>query len=81
MNGEYGWIRLKLGTQSAPGQRYNNPPGRVTITDMAYNTVAGQAIFAGQTAPSVPEPGTLALGILAAGAAGVTALRRRYKAN
>ena len=46
------------------------------IIDLAYNTAGG--IAAGQmTAPAaVPEPGSMAMAILAAGATGLMALRR-----
>jgi hypothetical protein len=47
------------------------------LTEFAYNTVPGQAIFAGLT--TVPEPGTAALALLALGALGLSALRGRKR--
>ncbi|HEX4133616.1 MAG TPA: PEP-CTERM sorting domain-containing protein [Bryobacteraceae bacterium] len=49
----------------------------LTAIDWAYQT-DGSAILAGDTGiPSTPEPSTAALALLAMGAAGVAALRRR----
>ena len=51
----------------------------ITFHDVAYNDVAGASIMAGETeaglGTAVPEPGTL--GMLALGAAGVCAWRKR----
>jgi MYXO-CTERM domain-containing protein len=68
---DYGWIRLSytLGT--------NNLANSITATDWGYDPT-GAPVTAGETASSTtPEPSTTALAILAAGAAGVAALRRR----
>ena len=68
---DYGWIRLSytLGT--------NGLANGITATDWAYDPT-GAPVAAGEGAPSAtPEPSTTALAILAAGAAGVAALRRR----
>jgi len=81
----YGWIRIHVTENVDVGPL---GPQRITACDWAYNDVAGSAITAGDTgngiaatcggstnpAP-VPEPGSLAL--LATGAAGLAALRRR----
>jgi hypothetical protein len=75
----YGWIELE----------YDGIPDPTSITaiDWAYNSVVGQAITAGETSePSdpvnttTPEPGTAALSLLAMGAAGVLAWRRKKAA-
>lgn len=82
-SGDYGWIRLQTddlglnqplttllgGTPIGSGIGFSD---RVTVIDWAYDD-SGAAIRAGQT--SVPEPSSLAL--LAAGAAGLAAFRRR----
>lgn len=60
----YGWVRVTI----------DNAAGSFVINDWAYNTVAGAGITTGQ----VPEP--TSLGMLAAGAAGVAAMRRRRAA-
>ena len=63
---QYGWARVTmLGSQ---------PDNSFVIEEYAYGDI-GDSIFAGQTA--VPEPS--ALGILACGAVGLAALRRRRK--
>lgn len=62
-NIRYGWIRVGIDNSSAS----------FTIEDWAYESEVGVGIRAGQ----IPEPGTL--GLLAAGAAGVAAMRRRKK--
>lgn len=60
----FGWVRVSI----------DNAAGTFVVNDWAYNTVAGEGIRAGQ----VPEP--TSLGMLAAGAAGVAAMRRRRAA-
>jgi hypothetical protein len=57
----FGWVRVDV----------NNVAGTFLVKDWAYQDVAGRPIGAGQ----IPEPGTL--GLLAAGATGLLALRRR----
>jgi hypothetical protein len=66
---EFGWIRLRYDDNA---QGY---PDTITAIDWAYNT--NGPIDAGQTA--VPEPGSLSLLLLAAGATGILALRQRKK--
>lgn len=73
---QYGWVRLEYG--ASPGSQV---PISVTMIDDAYQSAAGTGIAAGAGAESsTPEPGTLALSLLALGAAGVLALRRQKKA-
>ena len=68
--GHLGWIHLNL-------TRGSNGLTGFTIIDWAYNDVVGGGINAGQMpAAAVPEPGTMAMGLLASGAAGLVALRR-----
>jgi hypothetical protein len=57
----YGWVRVDI----------NNAAGTFVVRDWAYEDSPGVGIPAG----AIPEPGTL--GMLAAGAVGVAALRRR----
>jgi hypothetical protein len=66
----FGWAHLIPPTAGGRGPRGGS------ISEFAYDTVPGQAIEAGQTS-AIPEPGTLSL--LALGAAGVAALRRRKR--
>jgi hypothetical protein len=71
----YGWIELV----------YDGTPDPTSITaiDWAYNEAAGQEITAGEITAGetgAPEPGTAALSLLAMGAAGVLAWRRRKAA-
>jgi hypothetical protein len=71
----YGWIELA----------YDGIPDPTSITaiDWAYDLTPNQAIAAGYTGvqdPPTPEPGTAALSLLAMGAAGVVAWRRRKAA-
>ena len=60
----YAWVRVTI----------DNAAGVFIINDWAYNDVAGQGIATGQ----IPTPGSL--GLLAAGALGLGALRNRRKA-
>jgi hypothetical protein len=71
-NRDYGWVRLEY-TSGASGL-----PNSMTVLSWAYDDT-GASIIAGDTgsAPSAPEPSTAAMALLAAGAAGVVALRRR----
>lgn len=57
----FGWIRVSI----------DNAAGTFVINDWAYNATPSEGLLAGQ----VPEPGTL--GLLAAGAAGIAAMRKR----
>jgi hypothetical protein len=75
-NMHYGWIRLKYTLGS------NGLPNSAEAIDWAYNSTPNGAITAGQGIPTAtPEPSTLGLGLLAAGAAGVAAIRRRKQAS
>jgi hypothetical protein len=69
-NGVLGWVEVRVGS---PG---TNPGISVQVLSYAYNNVPGGPINAGQTTSAIPEPGTMAMVLLAAGAAGLTALRR-----
>jgi hypothetical protein len=55
----------------------NDLANSITATDWAYDPT-GAPVTAGES--GTPEPSTTALAILAAGAAGVVALRRRRQA-
>jgi LPXTG-motif cell wall-anchored protein len=82
-NGEnyFGWLKLEY-FQSEDGL-----PQSIELLAEAYNEMAGSLIMAGHISNDVPtgppsgapEPATAALGLLAAGAAGVLAWRRRRK--
>jgi hypothetical protein len=63
----FGWAKMSVTTSSKGGLD-------ATLYEVGVDTVAGQDINAGQTS-AVPEPGTLSL--LALGAAGLFALRKR----
>jgi MYXO-CTERM domain-containing protein len=68
---DYGWIQLEFTLGS------NGLADGVTVEDWAYDNT-GAPIKAGQTtSSSTPEPSRVAMALLAAGAAGVAALRRR----
>jgi hypothetical protein len=73
---DFGWVRL----QYTVGE--NTLINSLTVIDWGYQN-NGTGITAGEGAPPpvVPEPSTGALALLAAGAAGVTALRRYRKAS
>ena len=68
----FGWLRLKIRNDSA------GRPDKITIVDWAYEDENFQAIHVGAGA-AIPEPTSLTswLGLLAAGATGVTTFRRR----
>jgi hypothetical protein len=70
---EYGWIRLNYDLGA------NGLVNSVEIVDYAYASL-GVPITAGETSVA-PEPSTMAMAVLAAGAAGVVALRRRKSQN
>ena len=65
----YGWIRLEYLDNPTTGF-----PQILEAVDWAVQT-DGSSIPAGY----VPEPGTMSLGLLAVGAAGIAALRRRWR--
>jgi hypothetical protein len=71
---EDGWIRVIFdGVQS----HQVFLPNSITVVDWAYNTDG--SILAGQTSSPVPEPSTAPIMLLAGGAAGVLAWKRRRK--
>ncbi len=71
--GDYGWIRISTSAAGSPG--FVN---EFTVIDYARNKVPGTPIHAGEGLPTgAPEPSSAALGLLAAGAAGLAAWRRR----
>jgi hypothetical protein len=69
---DYGWLRLSF-------EVFDGVPDEITLIDYAYNDVVGASIEAGEETNATPEPGTVAMMLLATGAAGVLALRRRRK--
>jgi hypothetical protein len=69
--GNYGWIRVKWEADSG-----NGFPNKITVLDWAYED-SGAPIAAGDT--GTPEPGTMSMSLLAAGAAGIVAWRKRKK--
>ncbi len=64
-NVDYGWVQLQYTLGT------NGLPNSITALSWEYDI---------PDTSSTPEPGTMAMGLLAAGAAGVVALRRRRKA-
>jgi hypothetical protein len=66
---EDGWLQIRVGQASSVTAGLT-----LTIIDYAYNS-AGGSINAGDTG-AVPEPGTMALALMAAGAAGLASIRR-----
>jgi MYXO-CTERM domain-containing protein len=66
-NGDLGWIKLRW--DSGDGL-----PSTLTALKWAYDTTPGEAVLAG-----TPEPGTASMALLAMGAAGLLAWRRRRR--
>lgn len=69
----FGWLRFSIENRATDGF-----PSKVTLIDWAYEDT-GASIRAGQTISEVPLPGSL--GLLAMGASGLAALRRRRKSD
>lgn len=71
--GDLGWMHIQV---TIDGSGF---PTALEVIGLAYNDVAGAPIAAGQTTETTatPEPSTAALGLLALGAAGILALRKR----
>lgn len=68
----YAWVRLSISND------ISGIPVGFTVADWAYETVADTALMTG----AIPEPSPVTgLALLAAGAAGVTAWRRRKQAK
>ncbi len=71
----FGWAKLKVTASTAKGETG-------FISSFAYDTVAGQAIDAGQTSSAtVAEPGEATLMLLGLGALGLAEFRRRRVAQ
>jgi hypothetical protein len=70
---DFGWLRIKVSDPTSAGY-----VTEIQALDWAYNDTAFAPIAAGEGA--VPEPGTAALALLASGAAGLLAWRRRRRA-
>jgi len=71
---DYGWLELQFNNN---GQTLL--PETLEALAFGIETNPGTPILAGQTVEPTPEPGTMGLALLAAGAAGVVALRRRRR--
>jgi PEP-CTERM motif len=74
--GDLGWVDVKLTVGPGPiAPASQDFLDQLEIISYAYNGVPGAPINAGQTS-NVPEPGSLALGLLAIGASGLIAWRK-----
>jgi hypothetical protein len=69
-SGDKGWIKIRVGPSGE-----TNAGVAITVDAYAYNSTPGGSINAGDMG-TVPEPGTMALVLMAAGAAGLTSIRR-----
>ena len=68
--GRFGWVRVYW-------NGVDGFPNSITVVDWAIESEPGVAIHAGDTgAAAIPEPGTLSMALLAAGAAGIRAWRK-----
>jgi hypothetical protein len=74
-NGDLGWISLKWQDPDFP-----KDPDTINAMNWAYQNAYRDRIKAGQT-KAMPEPSGLTLALLAAGSAGVLALRKRRRAE
>jgi hypothetical protein len=71
----FGWMRISIGDATGPsGPETSRYP--LTIVDWAYETTPNTPIAAGATG-AVPEPASAALGMLAIGALGSRAWRKK----
>jgi hypothetical protein len=70
---DFGWLRIEVSDPNSVGY-----VTEIQALDWAYNDIPFAPITAGEGA--VPEPGTAALALLATGAAGLLAWRRRRRA-
>ena len=77
--GDYVRWRNNLGDPTEADINNNGNGGGVTISDYSYwkARYGNPGSGSGGLTSSVPEPGTVTLGVLALGAAGIAALRRR----
>ena len=71
IDNKFGWIKLKVGDLDN-----DTRPDQVVAIDWAYESMPGLAIAAGQKV-SAPSP----LMLLAAGAVGITALRKWQRSS
>jgi len=71
--GDLGWLEIKVSATGNPAY-----PDEAQVLGWAYNKSSGAVIDAGQTGViATPEPAGVALGLLAIGAAGILAFRKR----
>jgi len=70
--GDLGWIKIVVLDQNSDGY-----PDELKILGTAYNDTGGPITAGEGQSPTTPEPSTASLGLLAAGAVGLFALRRR----
>jgi len=83
-NWHYGWLHISVGADG------NGRPDSIALTPGpntggvvgAYNSVAGEGLYAGQIASAIPEPAEVATGLalFALGAVGVREFRKRRRA-